>query len=135
MTRELYISGVLQSRVAEIVRQKGLGSVSEWFVLSHVYHSKPVMAKDIAALLEVEAPLITRLVNKLVKNGLVTTVSDLTDKRVKFIYPTKKSEKLVAEIQKALDGSLKEILKGTTKSDQQAYQKVLTQILINSEKV
>jgi DNA-binding MarR family transcriptional regulator len=143
MTQELYIDGlrqvkayrILQARVASIVKAHELGSVSEWFVLAHVYSARHVMAKDVAALLEVEAPLITRLVNNLIRAGLVTITPDLTDKRVKFIHPTSVAEVLVPKIQAALKKDLAELLKGTTKSDMQAYQKVLRTIQTNGEKL
>ncbi len=54
----------IQSIVADIVKSHGLGSVSEWFVLSHVFHSKQTRATDLASLLSIDPPLVTTLVRQ-----------------------------------------------------------------------
>lgn len=143
MNRSLYLNGitqvkayrVLQSTVAEVVKDNGMGSVSEWFVLSHVYENKKVMSKDLAALLDVEAPLITRLVDNLARAGLVDVGKNPSDKRVKYICPTAKAAALVPQIQSRLQAALDSLLRGVSKSDMVSYGKVLDAIIINGEKI
>jgi DNA-binding MarR family transcriptional regulator len=141
MIRRLYMNGItqvkayriLQAQVAAVVRDHGLGSVSEWFVLSDVYHNKQVMAKDIAALLDVEAPLITRLVNNLSQNNLVEISPHLTDKRIKYISPTRQADELVPRIETSLEALLSKTLHGVRQTEMANYQKVLETIIKNGE--
>lgn len=141
MPGNLYENGItqvkayrlLQEQVADVVREHGLGSVSEWFVLSHVHTNGVVMAKDLAALLDVEAPLITRLVNNLVDSGLVSVQPHSSDRRAKIINPTQKSDALVNQVELALRKRLDKLLEGVSAADLATYQKVLTTIVANGE--
>jgi DNA-binding MarR family transcriptional regulator len=143
MTKELYTGGIsqvkayriLQAAVANVVKSYELGSVSEWFVLSHVYYNDNVMAKDLAALLQVEAPLITRLVGNLERKGLVTITVHPDDKRVKFIKATDEAASLVATIQSRIQAAVDALLAGLTQQDLDSYQRVLTAIIKNGEKI
>lgn len=141
MTPELYIGGIaqvrayrlLQAKVAGVVRSHGLGSVGEWFILNHVYHEKKVVAKDLAALLDVEAPLITRLVSNLAEMNLVQVNPDAKDKRVKFITPTNLTQKLVETIHPEIEKLLDTLLKGISKKQLESYGEVLNAIIANAE--
>ncbi len=124
---------ILQAQVAAVVRDYGLGSVSEWFVLSDVYHNKQVIAKDVAVLLDVEAPLITRLVNNLLYNDLVQISLHQTDKRIKYISPTRRAAELVPTVEAALEAVLGKTLTGIRQTELVSYQKVLETIIKNGE--
>lgn len=143
MAQELYISGIsqvkayriLQAQVAGVIKAHGFGSVTEWFVLSYVARTENAMAKDAAALLQVEAPLITRLVDSLQQRDLVKTVQHPHDKRARYIWPTKKALRLIPKVQTDLETALRELLDGVDPGDMQAYQRVLETIIKNGGSV
>jgi DNA-binding MarR family transcriptional regulator len=142
MASDLYRRGIvqvkayrlLQDRVATVVRSFEFGSVSEWFVLNHICNEPEVLAKDVAALLDVEAPLITRLVNNLVSRGLVRITPGAKDKRVKLLSPTEKAGALVPWVEAAIEKSLAGLLEGLSVADLQAYAAVLDAIIVNAER-
>ena len=139
MAKDLYIGGaaqikayrILQTNVAEAVKSFGLGSVSEWLMLCHIYYNQNVMARELAELLEVEAPLATRLVANLQQAGLVASRPHPTDKRVKFLNATPEAKKLIDKVEAMLEYRLTKLLKGVDEAELKTYQKVLSAIISN----
>ena len=137
-----YFSGILQVKAYRVlqhnvsleVKKFGLNP-TQWFILGQIKEQNGVRAVDIAALLRVEAPLITNLTDDLVDSGLIKKVADSGDKRAKLLELTPKGAKLIPQVEKSLQAKLNDLLKGINDSELKTYQKVLEAIVKNGQAV
>lgn len=72
---------------------------------------------DLAELLGVDTPSVTRKVQQLERLGYVTIEPDAADKRAKRIVLTKSGEKTIERIMQALDHRLARLFEGWTKEE------------------
>jgi DNA-binding MarR family transcriptional regulator len=79
----------------------------------------PCRMQDIAKLLGIEAPSVTRTVQELEHAGLVMRQTDPDDKRASRISLTKAGQQQLAKLQKARRERLTEALQGWTKTERQ----------------
>jgi MarR family transcriptional regulator for hemolysin len=123
---------ILQGRVAATLEAFNL-SASEWSIIGIVSeHKNGLNLASIADVLGVEPPLVTILIEGLVRKNLVKKADHPIDKRVKLIFITPKSKNLIPEIEQSLKGVLNELLSGLSIDDLQAYKKVLETIVKNN---
>jgi len=137
-----YTSGILQVKAYRILQahvSMTLGEFqlnpSEWSILGLVFESKNgIRHAEIASMLNVEAPLITMLVDDLEKRNLVERLNHPQDGRVKLLYLTQKSKMLIPQIEKKLKEALQKLLSGVSHKDMDIYRKVLEAIVRNSSR-
>ena len=81
---------LIRQTVTQTVRNHGLGSVSEWFLLNLIHNGRDVQPRDLAASLDGDAPLVTRLVQDLARRRLViaTPHSSRQTKQVHKYHPS-----------------------------------------------
>jgi DNA-binding MarR family transcriptional regulator len=80
-------------------------------------HGAPARVSDLADLLGVDAPAITRKVQQLERLGYVTIAPDAEDKRAKLIGLTKSGEKIIERIMVAVNHRLTRLFEGWTKEE------------------
>lgn len=107
-------------------------SITEWKILGQLYDKEKLQLNEIAKILEVEPPLITKLVARMETKDLVSRTANLDDKRVKIVEISKQGKKLIPEIEKKVKQSLKNLLKGVNLHDLVIYAKVLKAIAANN---
>lgn len=88
---------------------------------------------EIANLMYIEKPSVTRLVQKLLERGYVETVVG-KDKREKVVQLTEFSENILREVQASLKPVLEESLVGVAKKDIEIARQVLAKIRMNIKK-
>jgi DNA-binding MarR family transcriptional regulator len=106
-------------------------SIPEWKLLGQLFDHGNMKLAQLAALLSVEAPLVTALVDKLEKKQLVERTNDAKDRRAKVIVTTKKGSKLVEEIEPNVRATMRSLFKGITPEEIKTYLKVLNAIDTN----
>lgn len=139
MNQPSYKSGLLQVQAYRVLRSKVSQTLdkydlttTEWSLLGLIYDRRGLWGSEIALALGVEPPMVTQLVEHLLKRDLVKTQVDSEDRRAKLILLTKKSRVLVPQVEQALTQTLSDILLGVVPEDLLAYQRVLETIVKNA---
>jgi len=104
-------------------------SIPEWKILGKLYDFEKVKVVELANMLDVDPPLITKLVNKLEKKDMVVRMSEPADQRIVWIKHTEKGKSLIPELEVAVRKELRFLLDGITGGDMVAYKKVLNTIV------
>ena len=137
-----YTTSLYQVKAQRILRDKATEALSdfdlsstEWTILGQIYeHKDGIRLSELAILLGVEAPLITNLIERLVKKGFVQKHNHPRDKRAKLLFLTKKGQDLLPEVEGLVQEKMQKVLKGATDDDLATYYKVLMIIVKNAAK-
>jgi len=103
-------------------------SMSEWSLLGHTYDQGEVRASDLAQILSVELPLVTKLVNRMEQNGLVQRTANQQDRRTKLVSLTPQGKEMVERIELGLRESLRDYLIDVSPPNLSVYLSVLQTI-------
>ena len=107
-------------------------SIPEWKLLGKLTEYDYLKPNDIAKILDVEPPLVTRLVSQLEKNNFVEKVESPDDARVKLVRCTPEGKKLIKTVEPVVRSRLRVLLKDVSLSDLIVYTKVLKSIIRNA---
>ena len=102
-------------------------------VLFCLWEQDGVSPKDLSFLVCKDAPTTVRILEKLIKKGLIKREADLFDKRSYRIYLTAQGCALQGEVYAALAVALQHALKGITQDEKLLFMKLLKQIYTNLE--
>ena len=112
-----------------VLEQYGLYS-SQWGLLRILLEQGPQSYGDIAHLLYIEKPSVTKLVQKLIEMELVI-IGVGKDKREKIVHLTEQGENTIAMIQNELKPILKKVLAGVSIGEIETAMHVLEKIRLN----
>lgn len=134
-----YKNGILQVRSYRILQSKISQTLipfqlnyTEWTILGLIYDSSNgIRNAQIAKTLNVETPLITMMVNNLVKKQLVLRHKHPQDKRAKLLFLTQKGKHLMPQLEMSLKKTFVSLLKGISLDDLRTYKKVVETIIRN----
>ncbi len=121
---------VLNSHLSQCLLPFDL-SVSEWKILGVLSEGSDVTMKELAELLDVEAPYITTMVSRLQKKQLVEKKAHPKDQRVKTATLTGKGKILLDTVEPQVHQTMKQLLSDVSTPDLLAYQRVLHSIIAN----
>jgi len=100
----------------------------QWSVLTYLWNEDSVTQQKLADVFVKDKTSMTRLLNNMEKNELITRVQDQGDKRNKKICLTYKSKLLKKDTIKIAEKTLMETLVGIDNKDLKLIKKVLKQI-------
>jgi MarR family transcriptional regulator for hemolysin len=131
-----YTSGLLQARAYRLLRSyvnKTLSefhlTMAEWALVGQLYDQRAGLRfADLATILEVEPPLVTKLVDGLETRKIVTRQEHPDDRRAKVICLTEAGVALVEKVEKIVTQAMRELLRNVSVDDLRIYLKVLAQI-------
>lgn len=131
----LYEVATLQDRVYRRLRDKlsqeiisfGI-NLSEWAILGQLHSRGSLTTTEIAALLDVEIPYITRMLKLLAEKELVAASFNDEDKRSRDITLTAKGKSLIEEIEVSLEPFALKLNKSITLRNSVNYYKALRAI-------
>jgi DNA-binding MarR family transcriptional regulator len=122
---------VLRARVYKCLEEFELNP-TEWSLIGTVYESKDgVRLAQVAAALGVKAPLVTLLVDNLVKRDILKRIPNQVDARAKLLVITPNGKVLVKTVERTLNRALLPLLGDLSEQDLLTYQKVLEVIIKN----
>ncbi len=137
--KKAYNAGLLQGKAYRILTIQLTSvlspfsiSVPEWKLLGQLHDHGSMKLAKLANLLNVEAPLVTSLVDSLEKKKLVKRTNDKEDKRAKVIEVTKKGTDLVEKLEPEVKAAMRHLLRGVERNDFEGYIRVLELIVKNS---
>ena len=105
----------------------------QWSVLTFLWNKDGISQQKIADSFSKDKTSMTRLLNNMEKNGLITRESDKKDKRNKKIYLTEKARLLKKESIKIAEKTLIEALEGIDHEQLKISKRVLKKINQNLE--
>jgi DNA-binding MarR family transcriptional regulator len=115
----------IQAEVHSLLDSFGLNT-SQWVILGWLYdHPAGLRITALAEILDVETPLITALLQPLVKNRFVTQKTDPSDKRARLASLTEKGVGLVTKLEPQLTTYLERFNKNISQAELDNYFQVL----------
>ena len=125
---------ILKDRLGDVLKPFGI-TPSEWGLLGLLFEAEKSMhARQIALDLDVEAPLITRMIHSLEKKGLLTKEDDKNDRRAQNIFLTKKGKMFVQTTEKRIFDHMNLFFSHATTDDVFGYVRTLETIVRSSNK-
>lgn len=117
-------------------RLKPLGlSQAKWRTLMHIERAdKPFTQKELASKLGIEGASLVGLLDRLEKDEWIERKQDASDRRVKKVYLTKKSRRIISKIKETSSQLKKEILDEIPKKEYDICMNILAGIKERLEK-
>ncbi|MEO6508920.1 MAG: MarR family transcriptional regulator [Patescibacteria group bacterium] len=109
--------------------------IPEWKLLGQLSLHNKIRPAELAALLGVKRPFITRLMQSLTEKKLLDSKVEKLDKRAQSITLTSKAEKMLEEIEIDVKKYLQDMFKGVSIVEIGIYVRVLMKIIENGEKL
>jgi MarR family transcriptional regulator, transcriptional regulator for hemolysin len=106
-------------------------SVSEWRLLGLILKQGELQATEIAMMMGVKLPLVTRTIGNLRRKKWITVLPHAKDKRIKRIFISQIGKEKLQEIEKSVSVSLRRSFRGVSKEEMSMYTEVLTKIIFN----
>ncbi len=122
---------VLNSTLTKVMILYDL-SIPEWKLLGQLHDHGLMRLTDLAGRLDVEPPLITKLIDGLEKKEMIKRTSHPQDKRAKVISITKKGKDTVMSLEVPVKMAMGRLLQGTASEELRVYLRVLQTIVNNA---
>jgi len=87
----------IAQQLAEEIRPAGV-AIGQWAVLMFLWARDGMSQADLSRLVAIEPPTMVRTIDRMVRDGLVTRVADLSDGRVSRIHLTDRGRSLRDEL-------------------------------------
>lgn len=108
-------------------------NTSQWIILGWLHdNSDGMRVTALASVLDVETPLITTLINPLLRRGLIVSEADSEDRRAKRLRLTEEGEVLVLQLETQVHANLSYYEAGFKKSELEAYFDTLSRFIDNA---
>ena len=104
--------------------------------LDHREHEQELtLIKDIEQELKITKSVASKLVKRMVQNGLVELEASPNDKRAKFVHLTEKSRSQMQQIKSFFDRIDRSLLDGVSEEKLAVFEEVMGQLQANIEKI
>ncbi|MEZ5502871.1 MAG: MarR family transcriptional regulator [Halioglobus sp.] len=100
-----------RQRLDHRLRPLGL-SQAKWRALLHLSLSPGLSQRELSQRLSIEGPTLVRLLDRLSRDGYIERREDVNDRRCKQVYPTKKSARIIREINAVVVAFRQELFDG-----------------------
>ncbi len=106
-------------------------SLDLFIILFHIKQNEPATQQELADHLQKDKSIVMRQINVLIEKGYVIRTWNKKDKRKKNLQITEKGLKMLAVSKSLAKEVSEELLSGVTSEEQQIFERVIQQILIN----
>ena len=107
------------------------GGMSAWWVLRHLHQAGPQAQADIADSVGVAGSTLTRRLEQMEADGLITRTPDETDKRRVIVALSERGEALRAGQRERADAEVARLTAGVAPADLEAFQRVMDRVREN----
>ncbi|MCX7305474.1 MAG: MarR family transcriptional regulator [Hyphomicrobiales bacterium] len=121
---------LLRKRFEAKGRAFGL-SAAQWRLMVRLVKEEGVAQARLAELLEIEPISVSRLLDRMEEGGWIERRQDLTDRRVRMIFPTDKSREAFASIKSVAGEVYEAALDGLNQDERRILIKALNAIVTN----
>jgi DNA-binding MarR family transcriptional regulator len=120
---------------AEVDREVAPWGVSsaQCAILIYIAHGRGNRAADIARDYSYDTGSMTRMIDRLVKKGLIRRVPDETDRRAVLLELTAKGKKLTDQLPEVAARALNKLLRGFTRPELDQLKGYLDRMLANAD--
>jgi DNA-binding MarR family transcriptional regulator len=101
---------------------------AQLFVMNMLVHQGPCRTSDIVKELQVSAPTVTGILDRLEKSGYVRRVEDQKDRRAVMIELTAEGKKIAVKLKSTIVARWSEVLKKLSAEDAEKYLEILRKI-------
>ena len=128
------LDSLLKLSLQRAFQSKGFDFTAEqWGVLLRLYESEGIHQSDLGARAGKDRHNITRILNRLEKNGYVQRVSDRHDMRRINVFLTKKSRDLEGKLTSIVIDLLERVFAGLSKREVREMRRIHDHIIANVE--
>jgi len=121
----LYLAEVFQQNDIQVTKE-------QWVVLKILHEDKDgIVQNSLALITNRNKASLTRLINVMEKNNLVTRISSKEDSRVNLIYITKTGKQLFLKMKPLMLRSIEAFQKGITAEEKEIFIRIMTKIQHN----
>ena len=106
-------------------------TVDQWVVIDHLIPSPGISQNDLASATAKDAPTITRILDILIKKGLVERKTGKLDRRKQILYPTEQAKILHKEAFPVVAGLRKKAWENLSDQDFQDLVRIMDTIYSN----
>jgi MarR family transcriptional regulator, transcriptional regulator for hemolysin len=121
---------LLRARFEAHGRELGLSS-AQWRLLVRLKREGRATQARLAELMEIEPISVSRLVTRMEEAGWVQRQADPHDRRIRFVVPTERTKRVLADIHTVAGAVYDEAMAGLSPSERQALVYGLTVVLNN----
>lgn len=126
------ISGAINRTFLRAFTAEGIDITTEqWSVLACLWEKDKVTQQTLCNLTAKDKPSMTRLIDKLEKQNLVTRVSDYNDRRINLIHLTSNGAALQEKANEIVQNITTKTLKGITDEEINFVRIALKKIMVN----
>ncbi len=108
-------------------------TAEQWGVINFLLEEDGINQNQIGKLINKDHTCVSRLVETLIKKGIIKKESSEEDKRINLVYLTEEGKKLQNNIVYTVEHSLDKVFKGVTEEEKQIFSVVLDKIIKNLE--
>lgn len=124
----------LMDRIGSAFKQNGLAITPEQYgVLICLYGKGAEQQKNIAKLLRRDETSVSRMINTMVRCGLVTREGHETDKRARMIRPTQKAIEMRQQLFESSKAAVEEVFEFFTENEIKTFMDMLERIILWKE--
>lgn len=108
-------------------------TIDQWLILKVLMENPGIMQQEVAEMVFKDNASITRIINLLVKSNYLKKTVNPKDKRKSNLKVTRAGEKTIMEVEKIILENREIALKGISAEDMEVANRVLNQIIENSQ--
>ena len=128
------VSAAINRKLSRNFRKNGLEITPEqWTVLIFLWEKDGVTQQELCNATFKDKPSMTRLIDNMERQHLVTRLSDKKDRRINLIHLTPEGKNLEAQAHVVTKQTLQEALQGITAEELTIGQNVLRKIFFNTK--
>lgn len=103
----------------------------QYLALGQIIDGQGISVSDLSEMLSITGATAVRLIDRMVRDGIVTRETDARDGRIKIIVPTAKAHKLWKQVAEVGPKNLEKGYRGIAPSDIEKAKQVLAQVRAN----
>jgi DNA-binding MarR family transcriptional regulator len=129
-----HASRLMSNRLNQNFRENGYPvTYEQWQILSRLYVEDGLSQNQLAILNERDQPSVSRLIDNMIKRGLVKRVPHAEDKRINLIYLSEECKEIQGDLEKLAKQTIAEASQGIEEEDLMNCLRMLDKIRNNLE--
>ena len=105
----------------------------QWGVINFLLESNGITQNQIGTLIGKDHTCVSRLVDTLIKKGLIIKKNSLNDKRINLIFLTELGKQIQSDVVETVEHSLDTVFKNVSEEEKKIFSDVLDKIIKNLE--
>lgn len=128
------VSAAINRRLARNFKKYNVEiSPEQWTVLLYLWEKDGVTQKELCHATYKDKPGMTRLIDSLERMNLVIRIEGKDDRRINYVYLTRKGRDIEDKSRFVANKTLKEALRGLTREELDTCQNALRQVFLNAK--